>query len=191
MSLDTATCLPWTGKKSSTSVDNHCCWKECYKGEKIHVNNIDAIIEPLLYKTLYANVCCRRVRGKYFLGLLSCAPLVNQWTKLVWSCRLEILEPWRRSHGKSSQLQLLVGASLGVNWPVLLAESVSIEDCPQFSLSSSLSHILVHCHRFQKSVSRRSWRTLNSVYRMSPGLLAHVCNFSTLKAEAGRCWVRF
>lgn len=61
--------------------------------------------------------------------------------KLVWSCRLEILEPWRRSHGKSSQLQLSVGASLGVNWPVLLAESVSIENCPQFSLSSNITHL--------------------------------------------------
>lgn len=51
------------------------------KEKKNHINNIGAIIEPLLYKTLYANVCCRRLRGKYFLGLLSCAPLGNQWTK--------------------------------------------------------------------------------------------------------------
>jgi hypothetical protein len=67
--------------------------------------------------------------------------LGNQWIKVVWSCRLETFELWRRSHGKSSRLQLLAGASLGVNWPVLLAEKVSIEERPRIYFSSFISHV--------------------------------------------------
>jgi hypothetical protein len=84
MSPDTAICPP-----GEVGMEQNCLQltttvarRNVTMEKEIHINNIEAIIEPLI-QDFCANYCCERFRGKYFLPLLSYAPLGNQWIKVV------------------------------------------------------------------------------------------------------------